>query len=60
MAVYIKGLMMGLAYVAPIGAQNLFVINSAIANKRKKALFFCPVFEMYMAGFIFNCRSITT
>lgn len=37
MAVYIKGLMMGLAYVAPIGAQNLFVINSAIANKRKKA-----------------------
>ena len=38
MAVYIKGLMMGLAYVAPIGAQNLFVINSAIANKRKKII----------------------
>lgn len=29
---------MGLAYVAPIGMQNLFVINSALTNKRKRAL----------------------
>lgn len=31
------GLTMGLAYVA-IGMQNLFVINSALTNKRKRAL----------------------
>ena len=28
---------MGLAYVAPIGAQNLFVIQSAIGQKRSRA-----------------------
>lgn len=34
---FVQGLTMGLAYVAPIGMQNLFVINSAITNKRKRA-----------------------
>lgn len=29
---------MGLAYVAPIGVQNLFVINSALVNSRQRAL----------------------
>ena len=29
---------MGLAYVAPIGLQNLFVINSALAHTRRRAL----------------------
>lgn len=29
--------MMGLAYVAPIGTQNLFVINTAITQPKKKA-----------------------
>ena len=28
MGFYLQGLTMGLAYVAPIGMQNLFVINS--------------------------------
>ena len=27
MDIYLQGLTMGLAYVAPIGLQNLFVIN---------------------------------
>ena len=27
MRIYLQGLTMGLAYVAPIGLQNLFVIN---------------------------------
>ena len=35
---YLQGFLMGLAYVAPIGVQNLFVINSAITQKRSKAL----------------------
>lgn len=29
---------MGLAYVAPIGLQNLFVINSALTHTRRRAL----------------------
>ncbi len=36
--IYLQGLTMGLAYVAPIGAQNLFVIQSAIGQKRARAL----------------------
>ena len=38
MNIFLQGLTMGLAYVAPIGMQNLFVINSALTNKRKHAL----------------------
>ena len=38
MSYFVQGLTMGLAYVAPIGMQNLFVINSALTNKRKRAL----------------------
>ena len=38
MNIFLQGLAMGLAYVAPIGMQNLFVINSALTNKRKRAL----------------------
>ena len=37
MHIYLQGLTMGLAYVAPIGAQNLFVIQSAIGQKRSRA-----------------------
>lgn len=35
---YFQGLILGLAYVAPIGMQNLFVINSALTQPRHKAL----------------------
>ena len=38
MNIFLQGLTMGLAYVAPIGMHNLFVINSALTNKRKRAL----------------------
>ena len=38
MNIFLQALTMGLAYVAPIGMQNLFVINSALTNKRKRAL----------------------
>lgn len=36
MRIYLQGLTMGLAYVAPIGLQNLFVINSALAQRRSR------------------------
>ena len=34
---YIQGLTMGLAYVAPIGMQNLFVINTALGRNRARS-----------------------
>lgn len=36
--IYLQGLSLGLAYVAPIGMQNLFVINSAMSHKLKRAI----------------------
>lgn len=38
MSYLFQGLTMGLAYVAPIGLQNLFVINSALTHTRRRAL----------------------
>nr|WP_294682156.1 hypothetical protein [uncultured Anaerotignum sp.] len=38
MSVYLQGLSLGLAYVAPIGMQNLFVVNSAMSQKLKRAI----------------------
>lgn len=37
MLYFLQGLTLGLAYVAPIGVQNLFVINSALRLKRTRA-----------------------
>lgn len=36
--IYLQGLSLGFAYVAPIGMQNLFVINSAMSQKLKRAM----------------------
>ena len=33
MEVFIQGLLLGIAYVAPIGVQNLFVINTALTQR---------------------------
>lgn len=38
---------MGLAYVAPIGLQNLFVINSALIQSRHRALLTALIFFTY-------------
>lgn len=38
MQVFSQGLIIGLAYVAPIGMQNLFVIQNALTNSSKQAL----------------------
>ncbi len=37
MSPFVQGLAIGLAYVAPIGMQNLFVINAALTQPRPKA-----------------------
>lgn len=36
MDIYLQGLTMGLAYVAPIGLQNLFVINTALTQGKSR------------------------
>lgn len=36
--IYLQGLSLGLAYVAPIGMQNLFIINSAMSRKLRRAI----------------------
>lgn len=35
---FFQGLLLGLAYVAPIGIQNLYLINTAVRETRRKAL----------------------
>jgi L-lysine exporter family protein LysE/ArgO len=35
--IFFQGLTLGLAYVAPIGMQNMFVINSALTRRRARA-----------------------
>lgn len=37
MKYFLQGITMGLAYVAPIGLQNLFVINTALTQKKSRA-----------------------
>ena len=37
-SIYLQGLSLGLAYVIPIGMQNLFVINSAVNQKLGRAI----------------------
>ena len=36
--ILLQGFLVGLAYVAPIGMQNAYVINSAAKLKKSKAL----------------------
>jgi len=38
MEIYLRGAAVGLAYLAPIGLQNLFVIHSALFHPRRRAM----------------------
>ena len=52
---YLQGFLMGLAYVAPIGVQNLFVINSAITQKRSKAFLIALIVIFFDVTLAFAC-----
>ena len=52
---YLQGFLMGLAYVAPIGVQNLFVINSAITQKRSNALLIALIVIFFDITLAFAC-----
>lgn len=52
MSVLLQGLLFGLAYVAPIGTQNLYVINSATQKDGKKVIlttFLVIIFDISLA-----------
>ena len=56
MPAYVQGLAIGLAYVAPIGMQNLFVINTALTQPRRRALLTALIvifFDITLALFCF-------
>lgn len=37
MIYFLKGFTLGIAYVAPIGVQNLFAINTSLTQSKKRA-----------------------
>jgi L-lysine exporter family protein LysE/ArgO len=55
MGFYLQGLTMGLAYVAPIGMQNLFVINSALTKTRRRALITAIIVTMFDVVLSLSC-----
>lgn len=52
---FIQGVIMGLAYSAPIGMQNLFVINTAIGSTRRRALFTAAAVICFDVALILSC-----
>ena len=55
MQYFLQGLTMGLAYVAPIGLQNLFVINSALTHLRRRALLTALIVIFFDVSLAFAC-----
>lgn len=38
--IYLRGILVGFAFVAPIGMQNIYMFNNALSNKMSKALLY--------------------
>ncbi|OXN00120.1 LysE/ArgO family amino acid transporter [Bifidobacterium vansinderenii] len=55
MGFYLQGLTMGLAYIAPIGMQNLFVINSALTKTRRHALMTALIVIVFDVSLSLSC-----
>ena len=55
MEAYLQGLTMGLAYVAPIGLQNLFVINTALTQKHSRAYLTALIVIFFDVTLAFAC-----
>ncbi|KAA8831204.1 MULTISPECIES: LysE/ArgO family amino acid transporter [Bifidobacterium] len=55
MGFYLQGLTMGLAYIAPIGMQNLFVINSALTKTRRHALLTALIVIVFDVSLSLSC-----
>lgn len=55
MSLYLQGLAIGLAYVAPIGMQNLFVINSALTQPRRRAFLIAAIVTFFDISLLLAC-----
>ena len=55
MGFFFQGLMMGLAYVAPIGMQNIFVINSAASERLPRAIITALIVIFFYVSLAFAC-----
>ncbi len=47
MIYFLQGLLLGFAYVAPIGTQNMFVINTALTQRRRRVLACAGIVAFY-------------
>ncbi|KRK61267.1 L-lysine permease [Companilactobacillus farciminis KCTC 3681 = DSM 20184] len=52
---FLQGLTMGIAYDAPIGLANLFVINSALTQSRRKSLLTAIIIIIFDVSLAFAC-----
>ena len=55
MGFFFQGLTLGLAYVAPIGMQNLFVIDSALTQPRRRALLTALIVLFFDVSLSLSC-----
>lgn len=51
--IYLRGILVGFAFVAPIGMQNIYMFNNALSNKMSKALLYNFLFWFCDALFSF-------
>ncbi|MCH4009750.1 LysE/ArgO family amino acid transporter [Companilactobacillus sp.] len=51
----LQGLTMGLAYVAPIGLQNLFVINSSLEHTKRRAFLTALIVILFDIALSLSC-----
>ncbi|WP_338232293.1 LysE/ArgO family amino acid transporter [Companilactobacillus muriivasis] len=52
---FLQGLTMGIAYDAPIGLANLFVINAALTQTRRKSFFSTLIVIIFDVALAFSC-----
>lgn len=55
MGLYLQGLAIGLAYVAPIGMQNLFVINAALTQPRRRLFLITLIVIFFDVSLLLAC-----
>ena len=55
MGFFFQGLTLGLAYIAPIGMQNLFVIDSALTKPRRRALLTALIVLFFDVSLSLSC-----
>ncbi|MBD9219231.1 MAG: amino acid transporter [Clostridiales bacterium] len=51
----IQGFLLGLAYVAPIGTQNIFVINTALSQSRRRVFFMSAIVAFFDVALSVAC-----